>query len=574
MAVMPIKNDMLARIAARANEYGLDPFEMQAIADIETGGTFDPASRNPNSSASGLFQFVDKTWGEYGQGKDVFNVDANIDAAMRLAQHNRIALQNTLGRKLNPGEGYLAHQQGATGAARLLQNPNARAIDIVGADEIKLNGGHPDMTAGEFAELWIGKARNRYANYAEMGGSPVAPSAPPADSTGRRTDTMLSNYDGVGPMIPPPFDADTGEPVGYHTPPKPPVGTLELGPGVLRGEMDAPVGPIEPSGLSYGRMSGTPPQGRPPVNADTMDAPTAEAPHQRNFRERVHDYSVTHSDALLALGQGLLSGNNWAEGFANAAGNMRDDNRFNREIEYREGALTARGENRRSMFPMGMSRGDDGQKYLTRWNEQTGEYEVRKPDGWEATSEADLANRSYSEGSVAIKPVLQLKTRLDELGGGLRALDRALLRAGDFDGGISTIANNLSAAFRTLMEQGLTEEEFNQKILSAEMQGLLGRVKEQVVGGGVMTEPDAMRIVMALGGAGVGLSAFTSPEVLRDRLRTFREEQLRLYGTARAEMENFMRLHPESVTPYDFYEPEVFDQGSEDELDALMSEFG
>ncbi len=62
-----------------------------------------------------------------------------------------------LGRPVTGGELYLAHQQGPGGAAKLLSNPNALAVDIVGAKAVKLNGGNEKMTAGEFANIWISK---------------------------------------------------------------------------------------------------------------------------------------------------------------------------------------------------------------------------------------------------------------------------------------------------------------------------------------------------------------------------------------------------------------------------------
>ncbi|MET3590593.1 hypothetical protein ABID23_001709, partial [Bartonella silvatica] len=45
---------------------------------------------------------------------------------------------------------YLAHQQGAGGAARLLQNPHANAAQIVGSNAVGLNGGNNAMRASDF----------------------------------------------------------------------------------------------------------------------------------------------------------------------------------------------------------------------------------------------------------------------------------------------------------------------------------------------------------------------------------------------------------------------------------------
>jgi hypothetical protein len=88
-------------------------------------------------------------------------------AAGSLAADNRAALARTLGREPSAGELYLAHQQGIGGATALLRNPNRSAFDALkaaykGNEEKALaalvnNRGNISMTAGEFANKWIGK---------------------------------------------------------------------------------------------------------------------------------------------------------------------------------------------------------------------------------------------------------------------------------------------------------------------------------------------------------------------------------------------------------------------------------
>lgn len=143
-------------IRATAQRYGLDPDYMLRKAQIEAPG-LDPRAQNPNSSAGGLFQFTDKTWGQYGRGGDKYDPTGNADAAARLTLDNRNALRAGLGRDPTSGELYLAHQQGAGGALKLLRDPNAPAAGLVGADAIRLNGGTPDMTAGDFARKWTSR---------------------------------------------------------------------------------------------------------------------------------------------------------------------------------------------------------------------------------------------------------------------------------------------------------------------------------------------------------------------------------------------------------------------------------
>ena len=138
-------------------ENGLPQGFLERTAFIESKG--DPSAQNPRSSAGGLFQFIDSTAKQYGV-RDKFDPVQATDGAIDLAVDNMRILTAALGREPTAAELYLAHQQGGAGARRLLTNPNAKAVDIVGAEAVRLNGGNADMTAGEFASLWLDKFNN------------------------------------------------------------------------------------------------------------------------------------------------------------------------------------------------------------------------------------------------------------------------------------------------------------------------------------------------------------------------------------------------------------------------------
>ncbi|MEJ6845193.1 transglycosylase SLT domain-containing protein [Sinorhizobium fredii] len=150
-----ISGDVRKIVSDAAAAYGVDPNALLTIAWIESRG--NPNAKNPNSSAGGLFQFIDSTARGYGL-QNKFDPAQAADAAARLTRDNSEALEKVLGRKPTTGELYLAHQQGIGGATKLLSNPNARAVDAVGADAVRLNGGSADMTASDFASLWMKKA--------------------------------------------------------------------------------------------------------------------------------------------------------------------------------------------------------------------------------------------------------------------------------------------------------------------------------------------------------------------------------------------------------------------------------
>ena len=149
------------RDAARATGAGFDYLLNTAARE----SNFDPNAKSPNSSATGLFQFLDQTWLAtlktsgpslgYGKYADAITQNPNgtytvSDPAMQreimalrkdpeasavmggaLANANAKALTESLGRKPTDGELYIAHFLGPAGAVRLINGaqitPNASA---------------------------------------------------------------------------------------------------------------------------------------------------------------------------------------------------------------------------------------------------------------------------------------------------------------------------------------------------------------------------------------------------------------------------------------------------------------
>lgn len=141
-------------IRAAATKYGVDGDVLLRIAQLESN--MQPNARNGGSGASGLFQFVRRTARAYGLA-DPSNPAAAADAAARLLRDNSRMLTRGLKRAPTPAELYLAHQQGATGAVKLLQNADKPAVDVVGLNAVLDNGGSADMSAKQFAQRWLAK---------------------------------------------------------------------------------------------------------------------------------------------------------------------------------------------------------------------------------------------------------------------------------------------------------------------------------------------------------------------------------------------------------------------------------
>ena len=154
-------------IKAAADKYGVPVNTMLALGKIES--EFDPNAYNL-SRAAGLFQFIPSTAASYfAPDGDRFDPAQSADAAARLLKKNNASL-----RLPTAGESYLAHQQGAGGAAALLAHPNDNAISVLtdlytrsgrykdpegsAYDAVTKNGGDISTTAQDFANHWVGRA--------------------------------------------------------------------------------------------------------------------------------------------------------------------------------------------------------------------------------------------------------------------------------------------------------------------------------------------------------------------------------------------------------------------------------
>ncbi|ENN93984.1 transglycosylase SLT domain-containing protein [Bartonella vinsonii] len=134
-------------ISQAAQKYGLPESFLERVALIESNG--NPHAKNKNSSAGGLYQFLDSTAKHY-QLNNKFDPFQATDAMARLTKDNIRYLATALGREPSEAELYLAHQQGPAGAVKLIKNPHMPASQLLGRQAVILNGGNSEATAGDF----------------------------------------------------------------------------------------------------------------------------------------------------------------------------------------------------------------------------------------------------------------------------------------------------------------------------------------------------------------------------------------------------------------------------------------
>lgn len=161
----PAAGPQADQIAQTAKAAGATPEETAYLgrtAQLESSAS----SAAQNGSSTGLFQFHPDTFHRVLPGGDITSPVDQTKAALALSRQDRQTLQK-IGVAPDDANAYIMHQQGAGGGPALLKaDPNANAVAVLtpvygNADLAKKaitgNGGTPDMTAGQFVQMWRGK---------------------------------------------------------------------------------------------------------------------------------------------------------------------------------------------------------------------------------------------------------------------------------------------------------------------------------------------------------------------------------------------------------------------------------
>lgn len=141
---------------------------LNRLAMAESGGKAD--AQNPNSSAGGMYQFIDSTWLQHAKPLRPDLDDASLLAlkkdptfskqvAETFTAANDKALQSA---GIDPNDKYrsLAHFAGPAGAVSLIKaDPNASAASILGESAANANPFLKNMTAAQAVE-WAGNRLN------------------------------------------------------------------------------------------------------------------------------------------------------------------------------------------------------------------------------------------------------------------------------------------------------------------------------------------------------------------------------------------------------------------------------
>lgn len=175
------------------------------IIGVESGGKAN--AKNPNSSGSGLGQFIDSTWlstvkkyrPDIAQGrsnKEILSLknDPQLGREMtkRYTQENAAELRKS-GMPVNPGTLYLAHFAGIGGAKAVLRSADDASLEnVLGPAVIKANGFLSGKSAGWLKDWAAKKMGDAKGVSASTGAAPADPRYANLSLTQR-----LSIYDNI-----------------------------------------------------------------------------------------------------------------------------------------------------------------------------------------------------------------------------------------------------------------------------------------------------------------------------------------------------------------------------------------
>ena len=164
---------------------------IDSIINAESGG--DPNAKNPNSSATGLGQFISSTWldtikaarPDIAQGKsdqELLALRTDPQLSRELTQYyadQNGAILSKAGVPVTPGSTYLAHFAGPQGAIKLLKaDPSVPVSSILDPAAVRANPFLQGMSVGQL-QAWADRKVGSVVNQPSQNNAPVSPATNP-----------------------------------------------------------------------------------------------------------------------------------------------------------------------------------------------------------------------------------------------------------------------------------------------------------------------------------------------------------------------------------------------------------
>jgi hypothetical protein len=188
-------------------------YPIDRIIGVESGG--NPNARNPNSSATGLGQFIEQTWldtlsrhkPELITGKSreellALRSDPALSREMTAAHaSDNAGILAGAGLPTSPGAVYLAHFAGPQGAIKVLRSdPSAPVGSVLGDAAVNANPFLRGMTAGDLQQWANRKMGGPAAPTAQRPAPQAATTAPSMQATPQAAPSFWSTLPAEQPM--------------------------------------------------------------------------------------------------------------------------------------------------------------------------------------------------------------------------------------------------------------------------------------------------------------------------------------------------------------------------------------
>lgn len=196
-------------------------------------------------------------------------------------------------------------------------------------------------------------------------------------------------------------------------------------------------------------------------------------------------------------------------------------------------ALGGRGERQTERFQSPTSIVDASGNYLGQavFDQKTGDFGLRNPETGKIEPLPKGAKPSTVSGmSRAMLAGPQFLKLRDDLGQAEVALNRLSAYMSSVENsrqGFEKLADKFATNFKTLLNSGaLTKEQLATAAATGQLQSLLGANRLEMLGGGVLTENDALRIIAAAGG---DVNALQNKEIVQEAIARMYNDKYRTY---------------------------------------------
>jgi hypothetical protein len=228
---------------------------------------------------------------------------------------------------------------------------------------------------------------------------------------------------------------------------------------------------------------------------------------------------------------------------------------------------------------------DDKSTRMLALNQKTGNWGSVDINGeFQKVNIDDYRETAYSEISTAKKSALDMQTEIFTDVSGITQLEKFKADRIDSQEGLAQFITSVQDRFKTAFGMPISEQGMKDAIAKAGFERLLGVIRLDVLGPGVLTEQDAQRLIAAMGGFG-GLADRETSVKLVERLIKSKERaaqgRMTVYNQTKGsfkelqdELPNITMDNVESIRRGDFLNPNNSSDSNDlidKEIDALFT---